>query len=85
MAKAKQTVGSVQHSAELDLTLAEMSVQLVERLVKVYKSPHKCHRNIKDLEKQFVKSIAEWMKQEDWEEWEDPIQALRWRTPRPWT
>ena len=46
MAKAKQTDGIMQHSADLDLTLHKMSVQVAERLVKVYKSPHKCHRNI---------------------------------------
>ena len=73
MAKAKQTDGSMQHSADLDLTLPEMSVQLVERLVKVYKSPHKCHRNIKDSEKKFLKSVAEWMNREDREDREETI------------
>ena len=73
MAKAKQTDGSMQHSADLDLTLPEMSVQLVERLVKVYKSPHKCHRNIKDSEKQFLKSVVEWMKRENQEDREETI------------
>ena len=39
-----------------------MSIQLVERLVKVYKTPHKCHRNILDSEKKFLKSVVNWIK-----------------------
>ena len=64
-AKARQADGSLTHSADLDLTLPEMSVQLVERLVKVYKSPHKSHRNIVDSERKFLHSVAGWMKRED--------------------
>ena len=63
MEKAKQVDGSLIHS-DLDLSLPEMSVRLVERLVKVYKSPHKCHRNIVDSERQFLRKVAGWMKRE---------------------
>ena len=40
----------------------KMSCQLIERLVKVYKQPHKCHRNILDQEKRFLLNIVDCMK-----------------------
>ena len=60
---SEASYGSLTHS-DLDLSLPEMSVRLVERLVKVYKSPHKCHRNIVDSEQQFLRKVAGWMKRE---------------------
>ena len=60
---SEASYGSLTHS-DLDLSLPEMSVRLVERLVKVYKSPHKCHRNIVDSERQFLRKVAGWMKRE---------------------
>ena len=47
----------------LQVHIPEMSCCLVERLVKVFKEPQKCHRNIKDQDATFLKSIAEWMRQ----------------------
>ena len=40
-------------------------VKLVERLVKVYKSPHKCHRSVLDTEKQFLDHVADMMKRDE--------------------
>lgn len=42
--------------------LPEMSCQLVERLVKVFKQPHKCHRNIYDQDWRFIDTVVGWMK-----------------------
>ena len=47
-AKAKQAGGSPDNFLDLNLRISNMSVRLVERLVKVHKSPHKCHRGILD-------------------------------------
>ena len=62
MAKVQQADGGLQHVADIDLKIPEMSVQLVERLVKVHKSPHKCHRNIIDSELRFLWGVSNWMK-----------------------
>ena len=61
-AKLKQSDGNLIHSCDFNLKVPEMSVQLVERLVKIHKSPHKCHRNIVDSELKFLKSVMAWMK-----------------------
>ena len=42
--------------------LPEMSCQLVERIIKIFKQPHKCHRNIVDQDRKFLHSVAQWMK-----------------------
>ena len=47
-----------QHS----VSLPSMSCALVEKIVKVYKQPHKAHRNIADSEKGFLKAAASYMK-----------------------
>ena len=53
----------LQHSTEdPHLKIPEMSLQLVERLVKVHKSPRKSHRNILDSEMEFLRCVARWMK-----------------------
>ena len=53
----------LQHSTEdPHLKIPEMSLQLVERLVKVHKSPRKSHRNILDSEMKFLRCVARWMK-----------------------
>ena len=65
MAKIQQSNGSLQDFSELNLSLPEMSVQLVERLVKVYKSPCKCYRNILDSEKKFLDNVVVWMKRDE--------------------
>ena len=54
--------GSSTNFSDLNLKIPEMSVQLVERLVKVHKSPHKCHRSILDTEMKFLKETVEWMR-----------------------
>ena len=61
-AKAKQADGSLLHFSDLDLEVPEMSQHLVERLVKVYKSKRKCHRNIFDSEHKFLSSVVDWIK-----------------------
>ena len=63
-AKCKEAEGSLHQLCDLDLKIPEMSVQLVKSLVKVYKTPHKCHRNIRDSERKFLSSIADWIKTE---------------------
>ena len=60
-AKDKQQNNTLSDDANIPLHLPEMSCQLIERLVKVYKSPHKCHRNILDHEKRFIDDAAKWM------------------------
>ena len=73
-AKTKQVDGSLTQFYEFDLKVPEMSLQLVERLVKVYKSPRQCHHNILDSEKKFLISVVGWIKtgtiEEELEEWE---------------
>ena len=61
-AKAKQADDSTASFLDLNFSVPEMSVQLVERLVKVHKSPHKTHRNILDSEQRFLKQVVEWVK-----------------------
>lgn len=41
-----------------------MSLQLVERLVKVHKSPSKSHRNILDSEMKYLRQVVRWMKKQ---------------------
>jgi hypothetical protein len=53
---------NLQHEQSLNMKIPEMSVQLVERLVKVYKSPHKCHRNILDTDIKFLQQVVGWIK-----------------------
>ena len=64
-AKAKQEEENLPNLPGPDLKILEMNVQLVERLVKVYKSPYKSHRNILDSETKFLSSVISWMKSED--------------------
>ena len=47
------------------MDLPEMSCALVEKIVKVYKQPHKAHRNIADSEKGFLKCAAKYMKSQN--------------------
>ena len=70
-AKEKQADGSLQHFCDLNLTLPEMSIQLVERLVRVYKSPRKTHRNILDSEQKFLTTVVDWIKSGAVDEVED--------------
>ena len=42
--------------------LPAMSCQLIERLMRVFKHPHKCHRNILDQESKFLESVVSIMK-----------------------
>ena len=65
MAKLQQTDVTLQQFPELNLSVPEMSLQLVERLVKVYKSPHKCHRSVLDTEKQFLDHVVDMMKRDE--------------------
>ena len=68
-AKEEKLEGSTDHFSELDfIDVPEMGVQLVERLVKVRKSPHKCHCNIIDSEMKFFKHISNWMQKKCSEE-----------------
>ena len=64
-AKVKQQEENMPNPPGPDLKIPEMNVQLVERLVKVYKSPHKSHRNILDSETKFLSSVVSWMKSEE--------------------
>ena len=48
-----------------DHNLPEMSSALVEKIIKVYKQPHKVHRNIADTEKGFLKSAAAMMRSQN--------------------
>ena len=61
-AREKETDGSLGYYSDVDLKVPAMSVQLVERLVKVHKSPHKSHRNILDLEMKFLRCVTGWMR-----------------------
>ena len=61
-ANAKQAGGSPHNFSDLNLRIPEMSVRLVERLVKLHKSPHKCHRSILDSQMRFLKNVVSWMK-----------------------
>ena len=54
--------GSLEDCLELNLKLPEMSVALVERLVKVHKSPHKYHRSIFNSEMWLLNMAAGWTK-----------------------
>ena len=62
--KAKEDQTNVQTSAENTnlIHLPEMSSALVEKIIKVYKKPHKNHRNIADSEKRFLRKAASFMK-----------------------
>ena len=46
----------------IDFNLPEMSSALVEKIIKVYKKPHKAHCNILDSEKSFLNSAAKIMR-----------------------
>ena len=46
----------------LELQLPAMSCSLVEKLVKVYKEPKKCHRSVFDQDRGFLTSCVQYMK-----------------------
>ena len=52
-AKASRDVADAANDG-IDINLPEMSSALVEKIIKVYKKPHKAHRNILDSEKSFL-------------------------------
>ena len=55
---------TVQLTSEPHLKVPAMSLQLVERLVKVHKSPSKSHRNILDSEMKYLRQVVRWMKKQ---------------------
>ena len=63
--KTKQAEGSLQHFYDIDFKIPEMSIQFVERLIRVYKSPRKCHRNILDSEHKFLVEMVKMIKSGD--------------------
>ena len=65
--KAKTNQTNVQTTTEDTnvINLPEMSSALVEKIIKVYKKPHKNHRNIADSEKRFLSKAASFMKSQN--------------------
>ena len=65
-AKASKDVADQQQDndgIDLDIiNLPEMSSALVEKIIKVYKKPHKAHHNILDSEKSFLRAAAKIMR-----------------------
>ena len=41
--KSKHRNSSLENVCKLNLEIQEMSIKLVEQIIKVYKMPHKCH------------------------------------------
>ncbi len=60
-AKMKQEGNILSDDENIPIHLPEMSCRLVERLVKIFKKPHKSHRNILDQEKRFINDATKWM------------------------
>ena len=64
-AKACKDAADQQDNDGIDsdlINLPEMSSALVEKIIKVYKKPHKAHRNILDSEKSFLNAAAKIMR-----------------------
>ena len=54
------TLFNLDSTTSLSLCLPEMSSSLVEKVVRVFKAPKKCHRNIRDHETKLLKTVVDW-------------------------
>ena len=45
-----------------NLHLPEMSCSLVERVIKIFKKPHSCHRNVYNYDRPFLDAVVGIMK-----------------------
>ena len=61
-AKNRQSNNNQLNEDNEQLHLPETSYRLIERLIKVYKTPHRCHRNVMDQETRFINSVVKYMK-----------------------